>query len=143
MASFMNSFALLEGDVTADHASTGKKKKSKKAKQVASAVPLAAPGDASATQAPAPQKQSAEDDGFQVAGKMSRRNSTSSSKPSSALASPRQRSGSEEITALMSSASRVPVKHSAERVELWTSWQQQVPERVLSHSEPCCVLLKL
>lgn len=139
MASFVNIFALLEGDATAQQAPTGKKKKSKKAKKLASTNPPAAQTDASATHAHPPERESADDDGFQMAGKTSRRHSTSSSKPPSGVASPQQPSVSEGITGLLGAASRVPIKHPAERVELWTSWQQQVlKHKQADRKHHCC-----
>lgn len=126
MTSFVNSFALLEGDTTATAVASSKKKKSKKAKNPAPVKPPSAKESEVAVHASAPEEQSAVDDGFQLAGKTSRRNSSSNLKPPAAAVSPKQRSVTEGITDLENAANRVPVKDPAERVTLWTSWQQQV-----------------
>lgn len=130
MASFVNSFALLEGDATAAPAPSGKKKKSKKAKKPASAT--SPPAQENGTVAHVHEEQSADDEGFQLAGKSSRRTSTSSTKPPSTVASPKSRSVAEGITDLESAASQVPVKDSADRVAVWKSWKQQVTNTLLT-----------
>ena len=126
MASFANSFALLERDAVASKSAPNKKKKSKKHKKPAPGAlpPSGAVGGIAVDHAP--EEQSADDYGFQLAGKSSRRSSIGSQKATSTAGTTKQRSLAEGISDLELEASQVPARESAERVALWTSWQQQV-----------------
>ena len=133
MASFANSFALLEGDAPSTSAGVSKKKKSKKNKKPpASALPPSGHND-SATAAPRSDDTPA-DDGFKVAGKISRRNSAGKA-PSPVR---KKRSLMEGIADLETASGQAPFRDSAARVAQWNSWQQQVCNicsHVLTHKQ--------
>lgn len=128
MASFVNSFALLEGDVQPSASTTtGKKKKSKKNKNSASsALPPSGANQAVASPAPAPQDDRAADDGFQLAGRLSRRSSMGSANPSTPAYTSKQRTLAEGIHDLEHAARETPLSQSADRVSQWKSWEQRV-----------------
>ncbi len=128
MASFVNSFALLEGDAPSTSAATNKKKKSKKGKgQASSALPPSGVNHSAApTAAPASDDENAADDGFQLAGKVSRRTSIGSRQPSTPASAIEQRTVSEGLTDLKTAARQTPFSRSADRVSQWKAWQQQV-----------------
>ena len=129
MASFVNSFALLEGESQQSYTSANKKKKSKKSKK---AAPPALPpsGTEEAVHAPAVQPAHAsesdtvDDDGFQPAGKHSRKGSMTSFNPA-IPASAKQLGVAEGITDLENAASQTTFRTSADRVKQWRHWQQQ------------------
>lgn len=126
MTSFVNSFALLEGDAAAAKSATHKKKKPKKTKKpVPGALPPSG-ADGGVAVDHALEEHSADDHGFRLAGKSSRRSSIGSQKATSTAGTSKPRSLAEGISDLELEASRVPARDSAERVTLWTSWQQQV-----------------
>ena len=129
MASFVNSFALLEGEPQQSAASACKKKKSKRGKKAAPPV-LPPSGAEEAVHAPAVQPAHAsesdtvDDDGFQPAGKHSRKGSMGSFNPATP-ASAKQLGIAEGITDLENAASQTTFRTSADRVKQWRHWQQQ------------------
>ncbi len=135
MASFVNSFAVLEGDgEPSTSTTTGKKKKSKKNKRSASAaLPPSGANEAVApttpAAAPAPEEDNA-DDGFQLAGRLSRRSSTGSAKPSTPASTVKQCTLEEGVHALEVAARETHFTQSADRVSQWKSWLQRVTENM-------------
>ena len=110
MATFANSFALLEGDGPSSSSGTSKKKKSKKNKKPpASALP---PANGSAA---APRSADNTDDGFKVAGKTSKRNSAEKTTPPLV----NQRNLVESIAALETKAWETPYRGRAALCEFW------------------------
>lgn len=136
MASFANSFALLDGDAPITSSTNSKKKKSKKSKKPPiSALPPSGPSDSAA--APRSAVGTPTDDGFQVAGKVSRRNSTGkASSPDR-----KQRSLMEGIADVETASGQAPFRDNIARVAQWTSWRQQVGKtcihRHYSHKHLC------
>ena len=134
MASFVNSFALLEGDgEPSTSTTTGKKKKQKKNKRSASAaLPPSGANEAVAptpAAAPAPEEDNA-DDGFQLAGRLSRRSSTGSAKPSTPTSNAKHCTLAEGVHDLELAARETLFSQSADRVSQWKSWQQRVTENM-------------
>ena len=134
MASFVNSFALLEGDgEPSTSTTTSKKKKSKKNKRSASAaMPPSGANEAVAPTpaAPPPEENNAADDGFQLAGRLSRRSSTGSAKPSTPASNVKQCTLAEGMHDLEHAARETLFSQSADRVSQWKSWQQRVTENI-------------
>ncbi len=132
MASFVNSFALLEGDgEPSTSTTTSKKKKSKKNKRSASAaMPPSGANEAVAPTpaAPPPEENNAADDGFQLAGRLSRRSSTGSAKPSTPASNVKHCTLAEGVHALEVAARETHFSQSADRVSQWKSWLQRVIE---------------
>ena len=138
MASFANSFALLEGDAPSTSSGVSKKKKSKKNKKPpASALPPSGQND-SATAAPRSDDTPA-DDGFQVAGKISRRNSAG--KASSPVR--KKRSLMEAIVDVETAAGQAPFRDKGARVAQWNSWRQQVCKILNAHACYECETLQI
>ena len=124
MASFSNSFALLEGSAPTASAAPSKKKKAKKNKKPASsALPLSGPSESHAT-APRSEGDNAVDDGFQVAGRVSRKTSATNFKDTSP--SRKRRTLTEGIADLETASSQAPFKDNSDRTAQWKSWRQQV-----------------
>ncbi|KAL3140871.1 hypothetical protein ABBQ32_005407 [Trebouxia sp. C0010 RCD-2024] len=123
MASFANSFALLEGDAPTASPGNSKKKKSKKSKRPpVSAVPPSGLRDPATTAAPRSAVDTPTDDGFQVAGKVSRRNSTSkASSPDR-----KKRSLMEGIADVETASGQAHFTDNIARVAQWNSWRQQM-----------------
>lgn len=134
MASFVNSFALLEGEARQSSASANKKKKNKKSKKAGqpSLPPSGAQQDGLAETAPANSEAAAaaDEDGFQPAGKHSRKGSTGGVNLTAAASSSRQLSVAEGIADLENAASQTLFRSSADRVKQWRYWQQQVDIKI-------------
>ena len=123
MASFANSFALLGGDTPTTSAGNNKKKKSKKNKKPPVPVlPPSGASDSATTAVPRSADDTPTDDGFQVAGKISRRSSTGKA-PSPDR---KKRSLMEGIADLETAAGQAPFRDSTARLAQWNSWRQQV-----------------
>ena len=124
MASFVNSFALLEGSAPREPTAPSKKKKSKKNKtSTSSALPPSDQGG-SAAAAPGSEDDTPVDDGFQVAGKSSKKGSASNFKDASPAR--KLRSLMEGIADLETASRQAPFRDNTDRVAQWRSWRQQV-----------------
>ncbi|DBA91314.1 TPA: hypothetical protein ACH3X2_004026 [Trebouxia sp. C0005] len=133
MTSFVNSFALLEGDGEPSTSTTsGKNKRSKRNKRSASAALPPSGANEAVAPAPAPptpEEDNAADDGFQLAGRLSRRSSTGSAKPSTPASTVKQCTLAEGVHDLELAARETLFSQSADRVSQWKSWQQRVEDR--------------
>ncbi|DBA87427.1 TPA: hypothetical protein ACH3X1_004471 [Trebouxia sp. C0004] len=132
MASFVNSFALLGDGEPSTSTTTAKKKKSKKSKRSDStALPPSGANEAVAPTpaASSPEEDHAADDGFQLAGRLSRRSSTGSAKPSTPASNVKHCTLAEGVQDLELAARETRFSQSADRVSQWKSWQQRVEDR--------------
>lgn len=134
MASFANSFALLEGSAPRESTAPSKKKKSKKNKKSTSSALPPAGQRGSAAAAPGSEDDTSVDGGFQVAGKSSKKSNVSNMKDASPA---RQlRSLMEGIADLEAASRQAPFRANTDRVAQWRSWRQQVADL------PSCLLVQ-